>query len=357
MNRRRIPLMIFALSLSIMLPGVLSVACRPLNAPVAAGALLPQTIPEAGSSSAPPTITLIPSLIPTMTGRPTAVPPAAQNHFTVLLMGIDARPSRPNLMTDTIMIFDINLEDSTGAVLSIPRDVWFYTETHTRYTTRLEGEPMLQVNRFYALAELAGRGAGGDAIKDAIRRNMGLEIDAYAVIDFQVFVRLINAIGGVDLVLSRPISDPTFPDMNDGYDPLELPAGPIHMDGDLALRYARTRHPDSDVGRILRQQHLLQAVIEKLAQPSAWARLIEQFPQLWLELRSRVDTDLTLEQLSQLAGWVRDLSLDDIRFAALDEPGAQIERRTLDDGSTAWVILPDGATALVREVLRLETLP
>lgn len=381
MKRYRINILLIFFA-TIAVTGLLGAACNP-------AAMLVSSRKAADTPSQPPaseataTITLIPSLIPTAASWPTAVPTGSAGtgataqtsagtgstathlgtqldmgeHFTMVLMGIDARPGRPNWMTDTMMIFDINPETGQAGLLSIPRDVWFYAETHTRHTTRLEGVPLLQVNRFYALAELAESGTGGEAVKAALQRNMGLKIDAYAVIDFQVFVRLINAIGGVDIVLSKPISDPTFPDMNNGYDPLELPAGPIHMDGSLALRYARTRHPDSDFGRILRQQHLLRAILDKLSRPGVWPQLMQQFPDLWLELRSQIDTDLTLEQVTQLAMLVRDIELDDIAFASLSENGVQIERRVLDNGRQAWILIQSGAIELAREVFHIALAP
>ncbi|GAB4452306.1 MAG: hypothetical protein Kow00120_22500 [Anaerolineae bacterium] len=305
--------------------------------------------PAQAADAAPlPTVTLMPSLMPTATAWPTPTPtPASNAHFTMVLLGIDSRPANPSWMTDTMMLIDINPMAQTASLLSIPRDLWFWTD--------IPGEPLRQVNRFYALAELAEDGAGGPAVKEMLNFNLGVDVDAYAVIDFQVFVSLINAIGGVDIELSQPLSDPTYPDAGFGYDPLYLPAGLNHLDGETALKYARTRHVDSDYGRISRQQRLLLAIREKLMQPDVWPAFIAQLPSLWAEVRGWVDTDLTIDQLMQLALFARSVPLESIEIATLraNDDGV-VARNTVDDGRSVWAVVPDQADAFVRDLFRME---
>ncbi len=307
----------------------------------------PTPPPESAALTLSPTITLMPSLIPTVTAWPTATPtPASASHFTMVLMGVDSRPSNPSWMTDTMMLFDLNPEAGTAALLSIPRDLWFWSGD--------PNEPLRQVNRFYALAELDRDDTGGPAVKEMLKFNLGVDVDAYAVIDFQVFVELINAIGGVDMELSQPISDPTYPDMGFGYDPLYLPAGLVHLDGETALKFARTRHVDSDYGRISRQQRLLMAIRDKLVQPDVWPQFIAQAPDLWRQVRGRVDTDLTVDQLMQLALFARSVPLENIQFATLraNDEGV-VQRTALNDGRRVWAVVPDLADGFVRSLFRM----
>jgi LCP family protein required for cell wall assembly len=359
MNRCRLTAMFFFILLML---GLLVAACNPgtpppgtipsqaSQIPSVTSTLIwvmstPTPTPPASIASFTPTpfLTLMPSLIPTATVWCTPSPtPATAAHFTMVLMGIDNRPTGATWMTDTIMLFDINPEARTAAVLSIPRDLWFWTG--------IPGEPLRQVNRFYALAELPERGAGGEAVKEMLCSNLGVQADAYAVIGFGVFVRLIDAIGGIDIVLLQPISDPTYPDMNSGYDPLYIPSGSVHMDGDLALRYARTRHIDSDYGRIGRQQRLLMAIWDKLMQPDVWGRLISQAPDLWNELRRQV----AIDQLMQLAMFARAVPPENIQMTTLGDGEGHVERYTLDDGRRVWAVVPDAADDFVRALFCLD---
>lgn len=307
----------------------------------------PTLAPEVAALTPLPTPTLMPSLMPSATlwATPTApatATPASAAHFTLVLMGVDGRPGAPSWMTDTMMLLDLNPEAQTAALLSIPRDLWFWTGG-------IPGEPLRQVNRFYALAELDQEGAGGPAVKAMLKFNLGVDVDAYAVVNFQVFVSLINAIGGVDIELAQPISDPTYPDMNFGYDPLYLPAGLVHLDGQTALKYARTRHIDSDYGRIARQQRLFMAIRDKLMRPDVWPDFLAQAPDLWRDVRGYIDTDLTLDQLMQLALFARLVPEANIALATLratDE--GFVQRYTLEDGQRVWAVMPDSAIPYVR---------
>ena len=304
----------------------------------------PTLPPEIASLTPQPTVTLMPTSTAFATVSPT---PVGAGHFTMVLMGIDNRAADPSWMTDTIMLFDIDPQARTASLLSIPRDLWFWTG--------IAEEPLRQVNRFYALAELDERGAGGRAVKKMLQANLGVPVSAYAVIDFQVFVRLINAIGGVEIELSQPIDDPRYPDMNLGYEPFYLPAGRVHLDGETALKFARTRNIDSDYGRIGRQQRLLMAIRDKLMQPDVWPQFVARVPSLWTEVRARVDTDLTIEQVTQLALFVRAVEPDDIALdtlAATDE--GYVQRHTLDDGRRVWAVMPELASDYVRALFRME---
>ena len=60
------------------------------------------------------------------------------------------------------------------------------------------------------------------------------------------FIDLVGAIGGIDVVVEKPINDPTYPDFGWGYDAFTLSVGAQTLDGEKALKYARSRHDSSD---------------------------------------------------------------------------------------------------------------
>ncbi len=305
----------------------------------------------AGAAAAPtPTpIPAGPTLIPTAANwdhEPTATPtPSWEDHFTLVLLGTDTRPGGGSLNTDAIMIVDFNPSRSTAGVYSIPRDVWFYTG--------VVGEPLRQVNIFYPLGELDPDTTGGEAIQDMLRLNLGLEIDGYLVLDFYAFTHFINAIGGVEVAVSKTIDDPTYPDMSYGYDPLYIPAGVVYMDGETALKYIRTRHGDSDYGRMRRQQNLLQAIWQKLTTPGVWDRFIANAPRLWLEARHRIDTNLDIDQLIDLIQQAQDISTEAVQFGICTGEDV-VAPQKVNNMRDVLVILPEGASAHIRKIFSMD---
>jgi LCP family protein required for cell wall assembly len=125
-------------------------------------------------------------------------------------------------------------------------------------------------------------------MKESLAYTFDTEIDHVALIGFQGFMRAINAIGGVDLVLEEALDDPGF-ENPDGTRGVRLDAGPQHLDGPLALAFARTRHQDTDYHRSRRQQQLVTAVIQQLGETGLAAA-----PRLMRVVENHVDTDIPL---------------------------------------------------------------
>ena len=107
-----------------------------------------------------------------------------------------------------------------------------------------------KINTVHVLGYLNNYPGGGPTmLKDTVAAFLGYPIDFYIRVNFDGFREIVDLVGGVDIHVPRPINDPQFPDENYGYDPLHIPAGIVHMDGSLALKFARTRHADSDYAR------------------------------------------------------------------------------------------------------------
>src|SRR5437763_8132338 len=99
---------------------------------------------------------------------------------------------------------------------------------------------------------------------------------------------IVDAVGGVDITVSQPIHDDAYPTDDYGIITVDIPAGRQHMDGETALRYARTRHQDSDFGRVARQQQVLVALRSKMLQPQGWWR----WPGVLAAVQRTTQTDL-----------------------------------------------------------------
>ena len=102
-----------------------------------------------------------------------------------------------------------------------------------------------------------------------VQYNLGIPVTHYVVVSFEAVIGLINAMDGIDVDVPVAIDDPEYPDMNYGFDPLVIPAGLQHMDGMLALKYARTRHQGTDYDRANRQQQVLLAIQGGVSAPPA----------------------------------------------------------------------------------------
>jgi len=267
-----------------------------------------------GALTTTPTISaavVVPTAGPTPTISLNIQPWDGKGRFTLLLMGVDKRPSEPltGSRTDVMIILSVDPASHTAGMLSIPRDLF----------VPIPGEADMQrINSAFEIGELKASGTGPALAMQTIQYNFGIHVNSYIIFTFEAVTAVIDAVGGVDINVQQAINDDQFPDMNFGYDPLHIPAGNVHMDGTLALKYARTRHGDSDFERTHRQQDVILAVRDKVVHLNMLPQLVQQAPTLWSQLQTSVFTDLTLDKLLGLAVYARDISPGNIHHATLE---------------------------------------
>lgn len=267
------------------------------------------------------------------TGRSMDIAPwNGTSRFTVLLMGLDRRPGETGLAyrTDTMLVVSLDPTTNSIGILSIPRDLY----------VDIPGYSQLQrVNSSIVLGELQQPGHGPELAMQTIQYNLGIRVHAYLIIDFNAFIDFIDLIGGIDIDIPYNISDPLYPDMNYGYDPFYIKAGPQHLDGATALKYARTRHGDNDFQRAQRQQLVIYAIRDRLLNLDTLPQLIVNSPTAWETLSKGVYTGLTLEQVIQLGLYIKDIPQENIRTGVINE-GYTMEYSTPQGAS---VLVPDRA--------------
>ncbi len=221
-----------------------------------------------------------------------AAPPwDGQTRYTILVLGMDRRPGARdtlNVRTDVVIVVSIDPKSRRLGILSIPRDMHFAPAGRA---------DLVRVNTLLVEGEKIAEGYGPYLAMETLQLNLGMYIDAYIAFDFAAFVTLVDAIGGITVDVPQAIYDPTFPDMNYGYDPLVIGAGRQQMDGATALKYARTRHNDNDYQRGNRQLQIVAAVRERLANPAVLRELVDAAPQLVQQLQRNVYTNIPPEQL------------------------------------------------------------
>lgn len=223
---------------------------------------------------------------------------------TVLLLGADTRPeqrgfTRPR--TDSIMLLMIDPALEVASVLSIPRDLY----------VDIPGYGLNRINTAYVFG-------GGDLAMQTIEYNFGVRVNYYALVEFDAFTTMIDEIGGIDIYVPYTIYDDTYPDMDYGYDPFYIEQGMQHLDGETALKYARTRHTDNDFYRAQRQQDLLMAVRDRVLSLDMLPRLIQRAPVLYGTLSNSIQTNMTLDTMTSLAQLAKDVPRENIRSGVID---------------------------------------
>ena len=248
----------------------------------------------------------------------------------ILLIGRDTDLTASSYRTDVMIVVSINKAANSVTLLTIPRDLYVY----------IPGWTMGRINTAAVHGDSIRYPGGGVALlEQTILYNLGIPINGWAQVDFKGFKDIVDIVGGVDVPVTCAmqdwrLKDASFPldDQNpDDWQLYTVNTGVQHMDGDLALWYARSRERSSDFDRSRRQHQVLRAVFEKALN----LQMILKLPQLYAQYRQIVTTDQTLGDLLQFAPM------------ALNLPNARIKSRFIGRAQvTSWTT-PEGADVLL----------
>jgi LCP family protein required for cell wall assembly len=230
-------------------------------------------------------------------------PPPAIN---ILILGDDTRTGQAGgefARTDSIMVASIDPAREQISLMSIPRDLFLQSPSFG---------PM-RANVVIRNAELEAPGSGRNEMVAAIENTFDIEIDHTVRLNFEAFVEVVDAVGGVEIDVPWRLVDYSYPTDEGGTMRVEFEAGMQHMDGERALIYARIRHPDDDYRRAGRQQQVIDALISKLASPSQMG----DYPAVWAAFEEHTRTDLELGTMLRLG-------------PAVFKNGGTIERLVID---------------------------
>lgn len=232
-----------------------------------------------------------------------------EGKINILLLGLAGENYPGENLTDSIIIASVNPKTYQTAMLSIPRDLYVQIPDTDNYT---------KINALYARGkDRHGRSTEGiEDLKKALTDITGLPIHYYIAIDFDGFKKVIDELGGIKIQVPRDIHDEHYPGPNYSYETFDIKEGLYTFDGDIALKYARTRHDeDGDFGRAYRQQQILQSArqkafsIETLVNLPAINNILNilgdhlrtDIPldelESFLELSKKIDTHLTVNEV------------------------------------------------------------
>lgn len=199
-------------------------------------------------------------------------PPSGDGErFTyVLLLGNDRRPGQSRARSDTILLARLNSQDKSVLLLSIPRD--------TR--TEVPGYGLTKINHAAAYG-------GVPLTIQTVKDFTGLPVHHYVLIDFEGFGSVVDALGGVEMMVDRPARIPGGRTIAPGFQLL---------DGDAALAVVRNRkaYADGDFARIRAQQAFLSAMAKRASQPGNATRI----PSVIDSAAQHVETDMSIREMT-----------------------------------------------------------
>jgi len=236
----------------------------------------------------------------------TSTTPPPAERVNVLLLGGDAGPGRWSLRTDSMVVISIDPGTGDTAMISIPRNLRRLpfppgTPLAKKYPKGFDDLANAVWTRVNAHRELAGGGedAGAQAIKLGIAQLLGIPIHYYVLVDMSGFVAVVDALGGIDINVTKRVPAADSPPDAKHKSPAWFEVGLQHMDGTLALAYSRSRRVDSDYSRMARQRCVLGAIA---ASATPWA-IASGLTDLLAAVGDAVRTDIPRERLGELAQW------------------------------------------------------
>ncbi|MGC9358658.1 MAG: LCP family protein, partial [Anaerolineae bacterium] len=300
--------------------------------PLPTGTPLPSPTPTMTPTPAPINL---PPPVPILTGtavvssplpQPTPMPriPQPEGTINILLLGMDREGGTGYARTDVMMIASVFPDMPAVSLISIPRDYYAWIPTWG----------LDKINTAFLRGHKTGYPGGGPGLaKATIAYNFGLPIHYYSLVDFDSYRSIVDAVGGVDIIVECPLHD-TYPDPESptGATDIDMEPGLHHLSGKYALWYVRSRWNTSDFDRHRRQQQVLRAVFYQ----AMTQNIIPRIPEFWGVYKDDVETDLGLKDMLYLGSI-------GARFDMRNLKSRFIRGSTLVQGWTA----PNGGAVLV----------
>jgi len=270
---------------------------------------------------------------------PTPEPWDGASRINILFMGLDYRDweAGETPRTDTMMLFTLDPVSNTAGMLSIPRDMW----------VAIPGFDHAKINTAYYLGEIYKLPGGGPALaSETVEQFLGVPVTYYAQVDFLAFAQMIDTMGGLTINVRKELTvDPVGPGNT-----VFLYEGVQDLDGATTLAYARARYTEGgDFDRAQRQQDVIMAIRDQIIAVNMLPTLIAKAPQLYKEISSGIRTNLSLQQIIQLALLAIKVPSESIKQGVIGPPN-QVMFGTSPDGLSIDIPVPDQIRLLRDEI-------
>ncbi|MGN8646363.1 LCP family protein [Gracilibacillus sp. HCP3S3_G5_1] len=214
-----------------------------------------------------------------------------EDHVSVLFIGVDGSEHRgandEPVRSDALILATLNKNDKSVKMLSIPRDSYVYV-------------PEVGYEDKITHAHAFG---GVHATIDTVENFLDVPVDYYVRLNFNAFVDVIDAIGGVDIDVPFEFTESNSEDKRDA---IHLLPGEQTLDGEEALAFARTRKIDNDVERGKRQQEIMKAVIDKATSVNSVFKIDDAIQ----AVGNNMTTNLTFDEMKAFVSYGTSGSLD-----------------------------------------------
>jgi len=236
------------------------------------------------------------------------VQPADITQLTVLAAGLDSREADQPENADVFIIARVDVPNATVRAVSVPRDLY----------VSIPGFGYDKITRSYDFGSKAHGSEfkfGAQTMIDTVTENFGVTADAVVAITFTGFEEIIDAVGGIEVDNPYDVYDGEFPTIDYGYKEVFFPQGTVHLGGEDALDFCRTRHQDGDGGRVMRQHLVLLAMLAKVTSDD----FRDQLPDLVEQYRKTVRNNLGQSRRLALALAAPSFEAKAISFTDLDQ--------------------------------------
>lgn len=274
------------------------------------------------------------------------------NHTNILILGTGNENHEGADLTDTIIMGSMDNEKKMLSLISIPRDL---------YVKNTSPIPSSRINEVYFQAKehFNDSTQGLSYLVQKVEEITDLKIQYYVKINFNGFKEIIDILGGIDVDVPESIYDPFYPKGETHlYEIFSITKGLHHMDGETALKYARSRETSSDFSRSNRQQQILYAIKEKAAQADFLLNK-GKIQDLLTAVQDNIETNLTTREILTFGGIFGNFTKDNIVNKLIhDNPvecGGFLYQPPLDLFDGAFVLIPAGGESYLKRYFNLAT--
>lgn len=231
-----------------------------------------------------------------------------QNITNIMLVGQNYREDEPNKLSDTMLLCSINRETHTLTMVSFLRDLYVPLPAYAGHTGGRN-----RINVCYALGSTWKRSSEGgmEMLAKCIEQNFGVHVDHTIEVSFDTFAAIINAMDGVDVVLTE--EEAAYMTDHVGYVG-SFQEGENALMGYDALAYARIRKVGGDQQRVVRQRTVVASLIEKCRNMG-----LLELNDLATQILPLIITDMTSEEITDYL-WELIPMVKDIQLASLTIP-------------------------------------
>lgn len=308
------------------------------------------------------------------------------SRVNLLILGIGGgKHEGPNL-TDTIIFTTIDPRNKKLTLVSVPRDLWV-------------PDLKQKINYAYASGEAKQDGGGLILAKAVVEKILKQQVDYSIRIDFNGFIKAVDMIGGLDVAVENTFDDYEYPISGKEEDPcdrteeeildlteqiatgsatgqeafpcryehLHFDKGPMHMDGETALKFVRSRHAEgiegSDFARSQRQEKIIASFKDKVLSVDTFLNPVKVVSLVSI-LKDSIDTDIKQEEYADFIKLAKKMKGATVSSAVVDagdedsgRPGILMNPPISEEYKNTWVLIPrmgNGRYAEIQEYVKCQ---